>query len=100
MVGAFYALLEPEAKFSTALSNRGCRAQCTFCSVRHFNGKGVRRRSVQSVIDELLVLRHEYGIDHVMWLDDDFLYDRRESLELFNEMVRLSLQPPDVGVAH
>ena len=49
---------------------------------------GVRTRSVQSVIDELLVLRHDYGIDHIMWLDDDFLYNKERSLELFNEMVR------------
>lgn len=87
-VGAYTFLRKQEDVFSTALSNRGCRAQCTFCSVRNFNGVGVRRRSVQSVIDELLMLRYDHDVRHIMWLDDDFLYDRAESLKLLTEMVR------------
>jgi len=87
-VGSFSMLKEKGTKVTTVLSNRGCRARCTFCSVRNFNGASVRTRSVQSVIDELLMLRNDYGIDHVMWLDDDFLYDHNRALELFNEMVR------------
>ena len=77
-IGGFYSLLDSNAKITTVLSNRGCRAQCTFCSVRNFNGIGVRRRNVQSVIDELLMLRNDFGIDHIMWLDDDFLYRKKE----------------------
>ena len=87
-ISGFYSLLPKQAKITTSLSNRGCRAQCTFCSVRNFNGIRVRRRSVQSVVDELSMLQNEFGIEHVMWLDDDFLYDREESLKLFNEMIR------------
>ncbi|MDA9991311.1 cobalamin-dependent protein, partial [Paracoccaceae bacterium] len=87
-IGSFFCHKPQNTLFATVLSNRGCRAQCTFCSVRNFNGIGVRRRSVQSVIDELRLLKEDYGIGHIMWLDDDFLYDRRKSLELFNEMVK------------
>ena len=87
-IGSFSMLKEKGSRVTTALSNRGCRARCTFCSVRNFNGMSVRTRSVQSVIDELLMLRNEYGIDHVMWLDDDFLYDHKRTLLLFNEMIR------------
>lgn len=92
-IGSFGCLKEEETRFTTVLSNRGCRAQCTFCSVRNFNGVGVRTRSVQSVIDELLLLKNEYGIGHIMWLDDDFLYNHKRALHLFNEMVR-----QDVGI--
>lgn len=87
-IGSFGCLKEEHTRFTTVLSNRGCRAQCTFCSVRNFNGVNVRTRSIQSVIDELLMLRHTYGIGHIMWLDDDFLYDAKRALTLFNEMVR------------
>lgn len=87
-IGSFHSLPRPGVRFSTVLSNRGCRAQCTFCSVRNFNGVGVRGRSVQSVIDELLLLRNEFGVEHIMWLDDDFLYDHKRALQLFNEMIR------------
>ena len=90
-IGSFYCHKPVDAKFSTVLSNRGCRAQCSFCSVRNFNGVGVRRRSVESVLEELKVLRYEHDIDHIMWLDDDFLYDRAESLKLFNLLIKENL---------
>lgn len=92
-IGSYHSFPPPGTRFSTVLSNRGCRAQCTFCSVRNFNGPGVRSRSVQSVIDELLLLRQEFGVGHIMWLDDDFLKDHERALRLFNEMVR-----QDVGI--
>lgn len=87
-IGSFFCLVPKGTKMTTVLSNRGCRAQCTFCSVRTFNGVGVRRRTVDSVIEELKILKHEYGIGHIMWLDDDFLYNTKESIHLFNEIVR------------
>ena len=91
VMGNFYGFKEPETKFATMLSNRGCRAQCTFCSVRTFNGVGVRQRSIDSVIEEMKILRFEHGIDHVVWLDDDLLKGNARSLELFNRMVRENL---------
>ena len=87
-ISGFYSLLPPGIKITTALANRGCRAQCTFCSVRNFNGLSVRRRSATSVVDEMIGLRDDFGIEHIMWLDDDFLYNRDRSIELFNEMIR------------
>jgi len=87
-IGSFYCHIKPSSIVATTLSNRGCRAQCTFCSVRNLNGVGVRSRSVQSVIDELLILRDTYGVNHIMWLDDDLLNSQARALKLFNEMVR------------
>jgi len=76
---------------SSIISNRGCRARCTFCSVENFNFRGVRGRSIQSVIDELQTLRDVYGINHVMWLDDDLFYDTERTISLFQEMTRHEL---------
>jgi radical SAM superfamily enzyme YgiQ (UPF0313 family) len=90
-IGSFFCLKPKESKMTTLLSNRGCRAQCTFCCVRTFNGVGVRRREVSSVIEELKILKLEYNIDHIMWLDDDFLYNSKESIHLFNEIIKNKL---------
>ena len=90
-IGAFYCFKPEGTKFATVLSNRGCRAQCTFCSVRNFNGMGVRQRSISSVVDELELLQNEHGIGHVMWLDDDLLKDHDRAIGLFNEIVRRGL---------
>jgi radical SAM superfamily enzyme YgiQ (UPF0313 family) len=91
VIGNFHGFKPRESRFATVLSNRGCRAQCTFCSVRNFNGKTVRQRSVDSVLDELELLTNEYGIEHIVWLDDDLLKDHDRALSLFNGMVRRNL---------
>lgn len=75
-----------EVPFATLLSRRGCRAHCTFCSVRNFNGRSVRVRSTEGVIDELVYWREERGIRHFDWLDDDLLYDREDAIRLFERM--------------
>ena len=91
VIGNFHGFRSKETRFSTVLSNRGCRAQCTFCSVRNFNGVGVRQRRVDSVLDELEILQNEYGIGHIMWLDDDLLKDKKRAIDLFNGMIRRNI---------
>ncbi|MDA9991134.1 B12-binding domain-containing radical SAM protein [Paracoccaceae bacterium] len=90
-VGSFTWTREPGTLFASVLSNRGCRAACTFCNVRDFNGLGVRQRTVESVIDEILILKEEYGISHITWLDDDLLFDEKRAISLYNEMVKKNL---------
>jgi len=48
--------------------------------VRNFNGKRVRQRSVESVLDELQLLTEVHGVRHVMWLDDDLLKDEGRAI--------------------
>lgn len=90
-VGSFTWTRESDTLFASVLSNRGCRAACTFCNVRNFNGVGVRQRSIESVIEELVMLKEVYGIGHITWLDDDLLFDEKRSIRLYNEMVRKNL---------
>ena len=90
-IGAYTFLKPNKTIYANVLANRGCRAMCTFCSVRGFNGLGVRRRSIQSVVDELKILVNELGVEHIMWLDDDFFYDHQQTLLLFNEITKANL---------
>lgn len=89
-IGSYDWLHPAGTRAATALANIGCRAQCTFCSVRSFNGKGVASRSVTAVVEELLMLKERYGITHIMWLDDDLL--NGDPVDLFNEMVRRNVR--------
>jgi radical SAM superfamily enzyme YgiQ (UPF0313 family) len=77
-----------DVPYATILSRRGCRARCSFCGVRNFNGIGVRVRSPVDVVDEMQHLRDHYGVKHFDWLDDDLLYDRHSALELFGEIAK------------
>ena len=90
-IGAFYCFKPKETVFATVLSNRGCRAQCTFCSVRNFNGKGVRTRDPIKVADEIEILANDYGVEHFMWLDDDLLKDHNRAITLFDEITKRNL---------
>ena len=34
------------------------------------------------------MLKNDFGVNHIMWLDDDFLYDKKEAYNLFNKMIQ------------
>ena len=59
---------------------RGCIARCSFCAVRSFNGLGVRMHSSSRVLKEIDLLYNKFGIKHVDFVDDDFTYERENSL--------------------
>lgn len=90
-----YGSLNPFSRQTDALGHpfaaiqfsRGCRAECTFCSVRDFMGKGVRCRSVDDVIAEIGFLYNSKGVRHFEWLDDDLLFYRHEIKELFRRII-------------
>ena len=90
-IGAYRFWWRPNTRAGSILSNRGCRAHCTFCSVEGFNGPGVRSRSVKSVVDEMEKQKENFGVNHFMWLDDDLFYDHARTVGLFNEIVRRGL---------
>lgn len=90
-IGA-YTFLRPDGTPSaTVLSARGCRARCSFCSVRSVNGPGVRIRDYTEVVDEIERLKKTYGIRHIMWLDDDLFYNGDRAIEMFEELASRKL---------
>lgn len=91
-IGAYHNLLPDDVKASTILSNRGCRGNCTFCSVKaFFGGGGVRMRDIHAVVDEMEFLKQKHGIKHFMWLDDDLLFNEERAIRLFDEITSRNL---------
>ncbi len=76
-----------EKRFSVFQFNRGCRANCKFCDVSKFMGRGVRSYGISEVLQEIEYLVKERGIRHFEILDDDFLGN-----PLVTELLR-SLEP-------
>ena len=91
-IGTFRYWRPKSSKGSAVLSNKGCRARCSFCSVRNFNGKGVRAKSIDTVLEEITALYEKYNIDHITWLDDDLFFDTQRTLDLFNGIVKKNLK--------
>jgi anaerobic magnesium-protoporphyrin IX monomethyl ester cyclase len=79
------------ARMVTVMAARGCPFKCGFCQPlenNHF-GKRLRRRSVDSLIAELKILKETYHPDCVMIHDDTFLIQPRwieEFIERYPEI--------------
>ena len=61
-----YKRLPAMSMFAT----RGCPGRCTFCH-RTFYGK-LRARSARNIIEEIMILKRNYGIKEITFYDDTF----------------------------
>jgi radical SAM superfamily enzyme YgiQ (UPF0313 family) len=77
----------------SVVSARGCPYGCAFCQPLEFNhfGPKVRRRSVGSVVAELLELKQKYSPDSVLIHDDTFLIEPAWLEEFVQEYPRVGL---------
>jgi radical SAM superfamily enzyme YgiQ (UPF0313 family) len=70
-------------------TSRGCPYDCTFCSVTQMFGRNYRRRSTQSVIDELA--HYDPGLRKLFFYDDNFAVNSVRAKELLREMIARKL---------
>ena len=82
----FSRMLGTDRPYSTIQLNRGCRANCSFCGVIPFMGKGVRSYPVESVVSEVIYLARDRKIQHLEWLDDDLLRYRDTLMEVLQRI--------------
>lgn len=67
-----------QVSFHTFLSSRGCPYNCSYCfnkayrKLYHDDGHTFRRRSVDNIIEELAIVKHEYPLEHASFQDDEF----------------------------
>ncbi|MGD0335712.1 MAG: radical SAM protein [Candidatus Omnitrophota bacterium] len=78
-------------KFSPIITSRGCPAKCTFCSASSVWGRGFRPRSPENVIRELKLLKTRYGIEEIMFEDDNLTLDPKRAEAIFDGITREKL---------
>jgi anaerobic magnesium-protoporphyrin IX monomethyl ester cyclase len=62
----------------SVVTARGCPYKCSFCSDQWFWRGKMRRRSVESILQELIFLKETYPkLDYVDFVDGTFTYDRK-----------------------
>jgi len=91
-LGPFSKMAGRDTPFATILLNRGCRANCNFCTVRDYMGKGVRSRNIKDVIDEMAYLYFERGIKHFEFLDDDITRHKKALIGLLKELQKKGIE--------
>ena len=64
--------------YFTIMAGRGCGYSCKFCAPgsKMVHGKGTRRRAVKKVMEELKILRDDFGMNSFMFNDDCFTEDK------------------------
>ena len=57
------------------LSTRGCPYTCDFCSAPYLNGRGIRKHSLNYLLELIENLYVNFGIRHFNIIDDNFTFD-------------------------
>ena len=78
-------------KFSPIITSRGCPARCTFCSAYRVWGKRYRFRSPENVIEEMKQIKRKYGIEELMFEDDNLTANPERAEKIFDLMIREKL---------
>jgi radical SAM superfamily enzyme YgiQ (UPF0313 family) len=71
----------PSGPVASIAASRGCPFHCKFCDTSTF-GAAVRAYSAQRVFEIMSHLQEEYGIRHIMFVDDLFTASRKRTTEL------------------
>jgi len=66
--------------YMSIVTSRGCPYHCAYC--HNTMGKVFRKRSAESVLEEMETLRFQYGFKHFEILDDCFNLDRKRMLAI------------------
>lgn len=76
----------PNSRLGIINSSRGCPHACSFCSQQKFWERGYRELSPERFLQQLRVLRHQYGVNVVM-LSDEYPTKNRERWERILDML-------------
>ncbi|MHC1563964.1 MAG: B12-binding domain-containing radical SAM protein [Candidatus Hecatellaceae archaeon] len=67
-------------------TSRGCPFNCTFCSSSLIFGKKFRARSPKNVVDEVEEFVEQYKSNHIEFVDDLFIFDKKRVKEICREL--------------
>lgn len=71
------------------VSSRGCPYRCSYC--HNLFGKKLRHRSVENVLDELVMLKEKYNIEEIEFIDDIFNLDIPRAKSVFQAIIDRNL---------
>lgn len=66
---------------------RGCKFNCSFCSIRAFYGSSLRQRPVEEVVEDI----KRSGRRHIFLVDDNLFVDVAKARELFEALIPLRI---------
>jgi anaerobic magnesium-protoporphyrin IX monomethyl ester cyclase len=73
---------------TSILTSRGCPYQCSFCASSKLAGTSWRARSVESIIEEIQLVKDAYGYRAFAFIDDNFTLNPQRVIDLCNEICK------------
>jgi len=73
-------------KIAQYYSSRGCPYKCKFCFNVSQNTTRWRAHSAEKVIKDIELLRRKYGIDGVIFHDDNFFINKKRTFEILQKI--------------
>ena len=67
--------------------SRGCKFNCSFCSIHAFYGTSLRQRPVEDVVEDI----RRSGRRHIFLVDDNLFVNEEKSRELFEALIPLNI---------
>ena len=74
-----------KGEFTSIITSRGCPFSCKFCSRSSISMKKFIERSTDNVIEELKNIKKQ-GFRYIAFVDDCFLANKKQALEIFNRI--------------
>ena len=72
-------------------SSRACPLACNFCDMFLVMGKTHRKRSVQTIVNEIEYLNKEFDVNYFSFMDDQLTLNRGHIIELCDEILKRKL---------
>ncbi|MBN1896587.1 MAG: B12-binding domain-containing radical SAM protein [Candidatus Aenigmarchaeota archaeon] len=75
-------------RWTTVITSRGCPFNCVFCSIHCISGFAWRPRTPENVIKELDQITSQFGINHILFEDDNMTLKIERAKKIYAEMIR------------
>lgn len=69
------------------ISARGCPHQCIYCAANTIHKRRYRKRSTDSLIGEIEMLKNKYNIKRFSFYDDTFTLDKNRTIEICKALI-------------
>jgi len=75
------------------LGSRGCPYKCTFCSSPFLtdSNRSMRYRTPENIIEEIRYLKENFGVDEILFNDDNLTLNMKRAEIFFGEMIKADL---------
>ena len=80
------------AKPAPIMITFGCPFLCAYCQGKHLTGSNIRKRSIESIINEIKLLYEIYSIREIHIEDDNFTLDKNYAPEVCKAIINLGFK--------